>query len=157
MATTPIGMTSRTPIGTTPPITELRQGNSKKSTRRMTAPICVEKSDADGVETSMTRSTVVTPISIALAAEVAASLRPMFFTPPSTVASLRRLGGPQSHVTGTSQRPQDARSFQTSGIRSKSPSVNGNVATSRSSKGNASACTTLDPSSPNVSNVQSPS
>src|SRR5712671_2114762 len=90
-ATTPTEMTSRTPIGTNPN-TELRQGNLKKSTCRMTAPVCVEKWDVDGVGTSTTRSTVATPISDALAKEVAMSLQPMFFMPPSTNAQPQKIG-----------------------------------------------------------------
>jgi len=89
---TPIEMTSRTLTGTTPLIKELCQGNLKKSTHRMTAHVCVEKSDVDGAGTSTTRSTVATPISDVLGREAATSLRPTFFTPPSTIAPPQKIG-----------------------------------------------------------------
>jgi len=93
IATTPIEMTNRTPIGMTPPPTELQQSNLMKSTYRMTVSVCTEKL------------------------------------------------GVYSAVSSTM----------------KSPSVNGNAATSRSTRTSASAYTTLIPSSPNASNTQSPS
>jgi len=84
MATTPIAMTSRTPIGRTSPPIELQQDSLKKSMCRMTASICVEKLGVHGVVSSTMRSTVVTSISDVPDKEAAVSLQPMFFTPPST-------------------------------------------------------------------------